>query len=264
MRKASIISVVNQKGGVGKTTSVVNLGAAFARGGRKVLLIDMCQQGDLTSIYFAGRSWGDFENTLLDILKGGRPEDAIYPTRVKDVDLVPYHKSLELFFEDLPKTEGKSYAGLLDQAIRSSSIRVKYDIVLIDNIPANTGLLLFNSIAASDYYLVPIEATNAWSLDRFQMLDTEISSLRDRSLLKSRLLGVFLTRYDERKELCSIIKTEAREKFGDKLLSSVIHTSSKFEHMPVFGKTIFELGNLPAAREYEALCDEINNLIEAG
>jgi chromosome partitioning protein len=250
-----VISFTNWKGGVGKTVSAVNIAHLSAIDGNRTLLLDGDPQGNATSI-FASR----YEYDLLDAIKNpSLIRQAVISTRIPNLEVLPASSTIHTFAESGKMAHDEYYAIL--------SRLPNYDVVIIDTPPAAMGILSWNAIYASDYYMVPVEASNYWSIDGLDSLHRTINNLKSAIGLRSELLGVFLTRFDRRKAVCLKMAKLLKNRYGDRLCDYAIPTSSSYELMSVYGRTIFELDKSivrdrdQAAMSYVKLWQWINNQV---
>ena len=226
-----IVSIVNQKGGVGKTTSAVNLAAGLGLAGKKVLLVDIDPQGNSTSGY--GINKKDVKNSSYDLLiNGASVRDTVIDTKFKNVSVVPSNMDLagaEVELIDMENRHEKLKSALL-------VVRESYDFILID-CPPSLGLITINALNASDTVLVPIQC-EYYALEGLSQL---ISSIRQVKRLYNPALeleGVLLTMYDGRLNLTQQVVGEIKRYFADKLFSSVIPRGVRLSEAPSYGMPI--------------------------
>jgi chromosome partitioning protein len=229
---ARVVAIANQKGGVGKTTTAINLGASLAVAERRTLIIDIDPQGNATS--GLGVEKTDDLPTIYDVLVEGEPAEACI---VKDVhfpglDLIPSNRDLvgaEIELVDRPERER-----VLRRAL--SALRGRYDFILVD-CPPSLGLLTLNTLTASDSVLIPIQC-EFYALEGLSQLLNTVR-LVQRSLNPSlEIEGVLLTMYDRRLNLSRQVAEEAREYFGGKVFNTAIPRNVRLAEAPSFGKPI--------------------------
>jgi len=231
MRLPRVISIANQKGGVGKTTTSVNLGAALAEIGYRVLVVDLDPQGNATT--GLGISHRNVEGSIYDVIMNDTPlDDCVEPTSVKNLFVCP--ATIDLAGAEIELVPAFSRELKLKRALQGA--RDDYDFTLID-CPPSLGLLTVNGLAASDDVLVPIQC-EYYALEGLGQL------LRNVALVKSNLnpeldvRGIVLTMYDARTRLAVQVEREVREHFGSKVYRTVIPRTVRISEAPSFGEPI--------------------------
>ena len=259
--KAIAISVVNQKGGVGKTTTTVNLGAALAEQGKRVLMIDIDAQSNLTTHLGLGvkEDPNDFtevakgpEWTVYDVLKGTKRIQDVVIKRSDNLDIVPSSLLLSAADLELGGVVGREL--LLKRAI--DKVRESYDVILID-CPPTLGLLSLNALAAVDQVVVPVQSEYLALHGVRQLLDTidQVRSVYNPSLIVG---GVLICLHDSRKRLARAVADTIRAYFGDLVFDTVIRENVSLAEAHSQGCSIFEYApKSPGAEDYLALSNEV-------
>jgi len=246
-----VIAIANQKGGVGKTTTAINLSAALAKSGKKVLLIDLDPQGNSSLSFLDNKV---IEQSIYDLLtdSNASPEDIIKPTSIAGLDVMPSRINLAKFESKL--------IGEFDAPFRLKDridglIKI-YDYILIDT-PPTLGLITVNALVASDYVLVPIQPSY-FALEGTDDLLETVEKIKARPNPRLQVLGVVITLLDKRTTLARDIQDQIRTVFGDKVFATVISKSVRLEESPAYKETIFTFAPTSSgAHEYSSLCDEV-------
>ncbi|AEF35860.1 Soj family ATPase [Mycolicibacter sinensis] len=242
----------NQKGGVGKTTSTINLGAALAEYGRKVLLVDLDPQGALS----AGLGVPHYElaHTVHNLLVEPRVEidDVLMQTRVENLDLVPSNIDLSAAEIQLVNEVGREHS--LARALRP--VLDRYDYLLVDCQPS-LGLLTVNGLACADGVVIPTEC-EYFSLRGLALLTDTVEKVRDRLNPKLEISGILLTRYDPRTVNSREVMARVVERFGDLVFDTVITRTVRFPETTVAGEPITTWApKSGGAQAYRALAREV-------
>ncbi|WP_250550273.1 ParA family protein [Pseudonocardia sp. H11422] len=229
---ARVIAVANQKGGVGKTTSTINLGAALAEYGRRVLLVDFDPQGALS--VGLGAQPHQLETTIYNLLmeRGPETEEVIRPTTVEGMDLLPSNIDLSAAEVQLVTEVGREQA--LGRALKA--VLDRYDIVLVDCQPS-LGLLTINALACADAVLIPL-ACEFFSLRGVALLMDTIDKVRDRLNPDLQILGILATMFDPRTLHTREVHQRVIEAFGDLVFGAVINRTIRFPETTVAGEPI--------------------------
>jgi chromosome partitioning protein len=246
-----IVSIANQKGGVGKTTTAINLAAALAMRGRRTLLIDMDPQSNSSMSYLDIRN---VERSLYDVLSDTQCAlaDVIVESKVKNLFVAPARIALA-------KLEAK-LVGEIDSHFRLKDrldpVREDYEFIVID-CPPTLGLLTANALVASSHLLVPIQSSY-FALEGTDDLLETVEKVRARANPDLRLLGVLITMHDRRTAIARDIRNQIRAVFGDLVFATVICKSVRLEESPAYKEPIFTFApESSGATEYYRLCEEV-------
>jgi chromosome partitioning protein len=251
-KRMKIIAIANQKGGVGKTTTAVNLSAALAEKGQRILLIDLDPQGNATS----SLGMQDFEGeTLYDPLLGSAPiAERILPTRLENFFLIP--ADLDLAGSEVQIARMPDHLLRLQHALKPLRDDNAFDFVFLD-CPPSLGILMTNALAAADELFTPIQC-EYFALEGLVKIVRVIEQVRDSGANASlELSGIVMTMFDGRTKLSGQVVSEVRQHFGTRVFETLIPRSVRLSEAPSFGKTILEYDNAGAgARAYRALARE--------
>ncbi|HST57859.1 MAG TPA: AAA family ATPase [Longimicrobium sp.] len=247
-----IIAIANQKGGVGKTTTAINLGACLAVAEKKTLVIDMDPQGNATS--GLGIDKEEVEKSIYDVLIEGMPlADAIIPTvHFPYLDVLPATR--DLVGAEVELVGRRNRENILRDAMEA--IRGRYEYVLID-CPPSLGLITLNTLAAADSVLIPIQC-EFYALEGLSQLLNTVTIVQKNLNPRLQIEGVLLTMYDGRLNLSRQVAEEAKEYFGPKVYRTTIPRNVRIAEAPSFGKPIvlYDVVSV-GAKSYLSLAKEV-------
>ncbi len=245
-----IIAVVNQKGGVGKTTTVINVAAQLAGTQTPVLLIDLDPQGNATSGLGVPK---ESAPTTYDVLCKGTPvATSVHATHIAGLSVLPANSDLAGAEVELVARQHREFA--LRQALESAS----YEYIFID-CPPSLGLLTINALTAATDVLIPVQ-TEYYALEGLSQLLNTVQAVRGATNPRLELLGVALTMFDKRNSLSEQVQGEIAGYFGDKLFNAVIPRNVRLAEAPSYGRTIYEHDRWSkGARAYKALAKEVRD-----
>ncbi len=249
MRK--IIAISNQKGGVGKTTTAINLSAALAISGKKVLLIDLDPQSNATSGF--GLRRGQFDYCIYHVLIGEKTiKQATYSIDKFKIDLVP--SDISLIGANIELVNSKNREMLLKNALKD--VKNKYDFIILD-CPPSLGLLTVNALVASDSVLVPVQC-EYYALEGVTQLINTIQIIQSTYNENLEIEGFLLTMYDKRNNLSVQVANEMKKHFSDKVFSTKVPRNVRLSESPSFGKPViyYEL-KCAGSQSYLALTREL-------
>lgn len=251
----NIVAILNQKGGVGKTTTALNLGAYLARSGSTVLIADLDPQGNATS--GLGLNKQSLETTMYDVLMGDVAADrAIEETSTANLFILPTNANLAAAEVDLVSKPNR------EKHLKQAFSHLSYDYVLID-CPPSLGLLSINALAAAGSVLIPVQA-EYYALEGLGQLLDVVQRIRGGINPRLELLGVLITMYDSRTSLADQVVQELKKHFGDKVFETIIPRNVRLAEAPSYGKTIAEHDKWSkGARSYKQLAKEIQKRSKA-
>lgn len=227
-----IIAIANQKGGVGKTTTTINLGAALAELGKRVLIVDLDPQGNAST----GLGVDDRELTTYDLILGDAPlEDVIHDTDTDNLLIVPATVDLSSADIELYSNEKRSF--LLHDALRQHAMDAYHlDFILID-CPPSLNLLTVNAMVAAHSVLVPLQS-EFFALEGLSQLMLTVREVRGSANARLRIEGIVLTMYDGRNNLSQQVESDARDNLGDLVFQTIIPRNVRVSEAPSFAMPV--------------------------
>lgn len=246
-----IIALANQKGGVGKTTTAINLSAALAADGQRVLLVDCDPQANASS--GLGVDIRELEATIYECLVNGiNPREAIVKTDVERLDLIPSH--IDLVGAEIEMLNLQNREQLLKRVLQQ--VRSDYDYILIDCSPS-LGLITVNALTAADSVIIPVQC-EFFALEGIAKLLNTIKIIKSQLNPGLSIMGFVLTMYDNRLKLSNQVLEEVKRHFGDLVFHSVIARNVRLSEAPSHGQTILDYEpKSKGAMAYKALAKEV-------
>ncbi len=244
-----IISIANQKGGVGKTTTAINVSSLIAAAEKKTLLVDIDPQANSSS----GLSITNYNPSVYEVLIGNEDiNDIIIDSYMPFLDILP--SNINLVGAEIEMVDMKGREKLLHSALQK--VGGKYDYIIID-CPPSLGLLTLNALTASDSVLIPVQC-EYFALEGLGQLLNTINIVRKHYNTKLAIEGVLLTMFDTRLNLSHQVAEEVRKYFGDKVYKTVIHRNVRISESPSYGKPIIHYDAISSgAKNYMSLTNEL-------
>jgi chromosome partitioning protein len=240
---------VNQKGGVGKTTSAVNIGAYLAIAGKKVLLVDFDSQGNMSSGVGISKEKPTVYELMADTVK---PDQVIKHTKVKNLDAIPASIDLSGAAVELVDQEEREF--YLKNAL--ASLKNRYDYILID-CPPSLGILTLNGLAAADEVLIPMQC-EYFALEGISLLLQTVKKVQKTINPNLKIGGIFFTMYDSRTRLAQDVVMQVKSYFKDTVFNTIIPRNVRLSEAPSHGVPICEYdASCAGAKSYKKLASEV-------
>ncbi len=248
---SQIIAVINQKGGVGKTTTAINLSAYLAKMGKNVLLVDMDPQGNATS--GLGLDKHKLGSTMYDVLFGqAKVSSTIKETNIGGLSVLPANASLAAAEVDLASEEKREYK------LKDALSGLTHDYIIIDCPPA-LGLLTINALTAAKDALIPVQS-EYYALEGLGQLLEVIQRVRNGLNPHLEIMGVVMTMFDKRTSLSEQVTDEVKKHFGDKVFETIVPRNIRLAEAPSYGRAIMEHDKWSkGARAYKQLAKEVDS-----
>ena len=245
---AKVISIVNQKGGVGKTTTTVNLGAALALENKKILIVDFDQQANATITLGIKRE--EVQSDIVNFLLDDCSNNVILKTGDSNLDLIPASLKIATFEQMIQNVEDKEL--LLQKKL--DTLKDIYDYILIDCPPA-LGVIIDNALYASDSVIIPVECS-FYAYDALTQMVNKIDEIQKVKPLE--IEGILLTKLDNRNTIGYNIVEKVKFEFPFKTFNTIISISSHIQEAPMYGKSVIQFSyNSRGSKEYRDLAKEI-------
>lgn len=247
-----IVAITNQKGGVGKTTTAINLGAALASLGQKTAIIDLDPQGNAST--GLGIEASDRNGTTYDLLLEDAPLSSIlHKTEIEGLDIAP--ATTDLSSTDVELVDQENRVFLLKEALRAPSVPA-YDYILID-CPPSLSLLTVNALVAANSVFVPLQS-EFFALEGLSQLMLTVRDVRETANPNLRIEGVVLTMYDKRNNLCRQVEEDARQTLGDLVFQTRIPRNVRVSEAPSFALPVLQYDpTSKGSQAYIALAEEL-------
>ena len=246
---SQVIAVLNQKGGVGKTTTTINLAAAIANSGKTVLVVDLDPQANATSGLNVDKT--SLKYSVYEVLvSGAKAKNVIIDTETNNLSLLPASTTLAAAEQELVSVMAR------ESVLKNAISNLEYDYIFVD-CPPSLGLLSINALVASDSVLVPVQ-TEFYALEGLGLLMQTIQRVQAGLNPQLKLLGVVMTMVDPRNSLSGQVVAEVKKHFGDHVFNTFIPRNVRLAEAPSYGKTIFEHDKWSkGSRAYKSLAKEL-------